>query len=82
MIGLTLTLAGHWRLSSEGRGPAWHHHLGRPLGAALAMVPACLLLARVHVLIAVLGGAITYFLALGALGGLRRSDLRTILCRS
>jgi O-antigen/teichoic acid export membrane protein len=79
LVALGLLVAGYRRLASEGRRPAWHHHLGRPLLAALAMVPVCLLLVRVHVLVAVAGGALTYGAALTALGGLRRSDFRTIL---
>ena len=45
------------------------------------MVPACLILLRWHVLAAILGGAATYALALGALGGLRIADLRIVLGR-
>ena len=45
------------------------------------MVPVCLGLVRVHVALAIVGGALTYFAALGLLGGLRRADLRTILGR-
>jgi O-antigen/teichoic acid export membrane protein len=82
LIGLALVAAGHQRLRCEGRQPAWHHHLARPLAASLAMVPVCLVLEREHVLLAVAGGALTYVGALAALGGLRRQDIRTILGRA
>jgi O-antigen/teichoic acid export membrane protein len=81
LIGLVLVAAGHWRLAREGRQPAWHHHLARPLAASSVMVPACLAFQGRHVLLAVVVGAAVYFLALAALGGLRRDDLRTILGR-
>ena len=81
LIGLALVVAGYALLARIGRQPAWHHHLARPLGASLAMVPVCLLLERWHVLSAVLGGALTYVIALTALGGLRRADLRALLSR-
>lgn len=81
VIGLSLVVAGYGLLARVGRQPAWHHHLARPLGASLAMVPACLVLVRWHVLAAVAGGALTYLVALFALGGLRRDDLRAILGR-
>ena len=80
-IGLALLVAGHRQLARSGRQPAWHHHLARPLIASLAMVPACLLLARVHVLLAIAGGALTYGLTLFALGGLRFAEVRATLCR-
>lgn len=79
LVALGLLGAGYYRLACEGRQPSWHHHLGRPLLAALAMVPVCLALKPVHVLAAVGGGALTYLAALTALGGLRASDFRTIL---
>lgn len=82
LIGLMLAVAGHWRLSREGRQPAWHHHLGQPILASLAMVPVCLALKEVHVLLAIMAGGMTYFAALALLGGLRIDDLRTILGRS
>jgi hypothetical protein len=81
LIGSSLVLAGYLLLAREGRQPAWHHHLARPLGASLAMIPACLLLERWHVLAAVAGGAATYLATLSALGGLRREDLRAVLSR-
>ena len=64
---------------AKGRQPAWHHHLGRPLVAALAMIPACLLLLPIHLLAAILGGALTYAAVLVAVGGLRCDDLRALL---
>ena len=45
LLGLGLVLAGYGCLAREGRQPAWHHHLARPLAASLAMVPVCLALA-------------------------------------
>ena len=82
LIGLGLLAAGHRCLALEDRQPAWHHHLARPLGASLVMAPVCLILARWHVLAAVAGGAITYALALSALGGLRRDDLHALARRA
>ena len=79
LIALVLLLAGHWRLMQEGREPAWHHHLARPLAASLAMIPVCLALRPVHVLVAVLGGAIAYLVALVVLGGVKTEDLTIIL---
>ena len=57
LVGLGLVLAGYGCLAREGRQPAWHHHLARPVLASLAMVPVCLALKKNHVLLAVLGGA-------------------------
>ncbi len=73
IVGLMLVLAGFHSLAREGRQPAWHHHLGRPLIASLAMAPVCLFLVRWHVVPAVLGGALTYLLVLLATGGLDRT---------
>lgn len=72
LVAAGLLLAGWWRLAAEGRQPAWHHHLGRPLLASLAMVPVCLVLAPVHLLAAIAAGAGTYVAALAVLGGLPR----------
>jgi len=74
-MGLALVFAGYRSLAREGRQPAWHHHLARPLAASLAMVPVCLILLRWHVLLAVLGGAVAYVVALLAMGGLHRTRL-------
>lgn len=74
LVGLALVLTGYGCLAREGRQPAWHHHLARPLAASLVMVPVCLALQRYHVLLAVVGGAVTYvamWLALGGLGHTR-----------
>lgn len=79
IVALALITAGYACLAREGRQPAWHHHLARPILASAAMAPACLYLSRWHVLAAVFGGAATYLLALAALGGLRRRDLLAIL---
>ena len=56
LIALGLVVAGYGCLAREGRQPAWHHHLGRPLAASLVMVPVCLLLVQWHVLAASSGG--------------------------
>jgi O-antigen/teichoic acid export membrane protein len=82
LIALGLVLAGYGCLASEGRQPAWHHHLARPLAASLVMVPACLVLEHCHVLAAVAGGAVTYVVTLTALGGLHPGQIRAILCRN
>jgi hypothetical protein len=79
LVAFGLLVAGYRRLAGEGRQPGWHHHLGRPLLAAAAMVPVCWLLEPIHVLVAVLGGAVAYLAALAALGGLNRRDFRMIL---
>ena len=81
-IALSLVVAGYGCLAREGRQPAWHHHLFRPMAASLVMVPACLVLLRWHVLAAVVGGAVAYVIALAALGGLKRSDLAVLLSRT
>ena len=81
LTGLILVVAGYAQLAWEGRNPAWHHHVLRPLLAALAMVPICLALVDVHLGLAVLGGAATYFVVLFLLGGLRREDLAVMLRR-
>ena len=81
-IALSLVVAGYGCLAREHRQPAWHHHLSRPLAASVVMVPVCLILLRWHVLAAVIGGATSYLIALGALGGLRRSDLAIMLSRN
>jgi hypothetical protein len=62
----------------RGEAAGLHHHLAHPLPASVAMVPVCLVLRARHVLIAVAGRRLTYLLALAALGGLRREDLRSI----
>ncbi len=82
LIGFSLAFAGHRLVARTGREPVWHHHLGRPLAASIAMVPVCLMLRQVHVLLAIGGGALTYFAALSILGGLRKKDLRTLLNRN
>jgi O-antigen/teichoic acid export membrane protein len=82
VIGLSLVAAGYLLLRREGRQPAWHHHLARPLASALVMAPVCLVLERWHVLLAVAGGGVTYLVALTALGGLGADDLRAIFART
>ncbi|WP_076350450.1 oligosaccharide flippase family protein [Paludisphaera borealis] len=75
LMGLALVLTGYRSLVREGRQPIWHHHLGRPLAASLAMVPVCLVLQRWHVLLAVSGGALAYAVALLAMGGFHPARL-------
>ena len=78
VVALILVVAGYACLAREGRQPAWHHHLLRPLLASVAMVPVCLYLLPIHLLAAIFGGAMTYVVALTAIGGLNRDDLRAI----
>jgi O-antigen/teichoic acid export membrane protein len=75
LVGLGLVLTGYSCLAREGRQPAWHHHLARPVLASLVMIPACLVLKHYHVLLAVAGGAVTYAASWVALGGLRHTQL-------
>jgi O-antigen/teichoic acid export membrane protein len=82
LIALGLVLAGYGCLAREGRQPAWHHHLGRPLLASMAMVPVCFILVHWHVLAAVAGGALAYAVALALLGGFRQPGIQLILARS
>jgi O-antigen/teichoic acid export membrane protein len=74
LAGLGLVAAGYGCLAREGRQPAWHHHLARPALASIVMVPVCLILKEHHVLLAVIGGALTYIAVWLALGGLRHSQ--------
>ena len=71
VIGAGVAAAGYVFLSREGRAPAVHHHLGRPLLACLVMAPVALLAARTHALAAVVAGALAYAGTLYALGGFR-----------
>jgi O-antigen/teichoic acid export membrane protein len=75
LVGLALVLAGYGCLAREGRQPAWHHHLGRPILASLAMIPVCLALKHHHVLLAVVGGAGTYVAVWTLLRGLSHTQL-------
>lgn len=74
-MALILVVAGYRLLAAEGCAPAWHHHLGKPLLACLAMIPVCLAVdhflgsIRSHALIAVAVGGFAYFAALAAIGG-------------
>ncbi|MGO9923171.1 MAG: oligosaccharide flippase family protein [Isosphaeraceae bacterium] len=82
LVGLGLVVAGYGCLAREGRQPAWHHHLARPLAASLAMVPVCLYLKNhhYHVVLAVVAGALAYIVTWLALGGLGHTRLwRTAL---
>lgn len=78
-VALVLVIAGYCCLARESRQPAWHHHLLKPLLASLVMIPVCRLLLPFHLLAAVGGGALAYGLALAAIGGLKRADIRAIL---
>ncbi len=87
LVGFALVLAGYGCLAREGRQPAWHHHLARPIVASLAMAPVCLALKSYHVVLAVGGGGITYVAVWLAIGGLRHTRfwgraLRTSACSS
>jgi O-antigen/teichoic acid export membrane protein len=82
LIALVLTVAGYACLAREGRSPAWHHHLSKPLAASAMMVAVCLALKDVHVLLAVGGGALAYAASLAALGGLRKEDVAAVLGRT
>jgi O-antigen/teichoic acid export membrane protein len=82
LVAGLLGVAGYACLAREGRQPAWHHHLGRPLLASLVMVVVCLALAPVHVLLAVACGGLAYVAALAALGGLKRADVAAVLGRA
>ena len=75
VLGLGLVLAGYACLAREGRQPAWHHHLARPLIASLGMIPVCLILVHWHVLLAVFGGALVYGLILLGMGGFHRTRI-------
>ncbi len=78
IIGLGLVIAGYVCLARLGRHPSWHHHLGKPLLASMAMIPVCLALRNQMVAIPILCGALTYLFALSLLGGLRLDDLRLL----
>ncbi|HEY2156379.1 MAG TPA: oligosaccharide flippase family protein, partial [Isosphaeraceae bacterium] len=82
LIAALLCIAGYACLAREGRQPAWHHHLARPLAASAVMVAVCLALKDVHVLLAVACGAVAYLASLAALGGLKRSDIAAVLGRA
>src|SRR5262249_41114009 len=75
LVGLALVLTGYGCLVREGRQPAWHHHLARPVIASAFMVPVCLVFQRYHVLLAVGLGAVTYIAVWLALGGLGHTRL-------
>jgi O-antigen/teichoic acid export membrane protein len=78
VTGLALACAGYLTLARHGRNPAWHHQVGRPLLASLAMIPVVGLIGRDHVLIAIAAGGLTYLAVLVAIGGLKRDDLRLL----
>jgi O-antigen/teichoic acid export membrane protein len=81
VIAALLCVAGYFCLAREGRQPAWHHHLARPLLASAVMVAVCLALKDVHVMLAVGCGAVAYLASLAALGGMRRTEIAAILGR-
>ncbi len=81
LVSALLAGLGYARLSYEGRQPAWHHQLGKPLLAVAALIPVSLFLAQWHVGLGVLGGAIAYLATLVATGGLKASDLRMLMQR-
>ena len=70
-LGLVLVAAGYSCLAREGRAPAVHHHIAKPLLASLAMVPFCLWLKDVNVPAAVAIGAVIYTAVLAMVGGFR-----------
>jgi O-antigen/teichoic acid export membrane protein len=70
LVGLGLVVAGYSCLWQAGCQPPVHHHLVRPLIASAVMVPVCLVALRLHVVVAVLAGAVTYLIALKMIGGL------------
>ena len=70
-IGVALVIAGHYGLKQGNCEPSVGRHLLKPAVAALVMAPVTLLAARVHVLVAVGAGGLTYLIALGLMGGLR-----------
>ncbi|QEH37288.1 Polysaccharide biosynthesis protein [Aquisphaera giovannonii] len=82
LLGLALVAAGFASLAREGRQPAWHHHLARPVAASLAMIPACLLLRGQHIALAVFGGALAYCAVWILLGGLERMRVWRLAFRS
>ncbi len=81
LTALPLVAGGYVCLARQGRQPAWHHHLARPLAASAVMAAACLALRDVHVLLAILAGAVAYVASLALLGGLRRADVAAVLGR-
>ena len=73
LVGLGLVLAGYGCLAREGGSRPGTITWPGPVIASLAMVPVCLALKHYHVLLAVLGGALTYIAVWLALGGLRHT---------
>ncbi len=71
IVGVVLVVAGYLGMRRGGCQPAASQHLLKPLLASMAMAPATLLGARVHVVVGVAVGAVVYLGALAALGGLR-----------
>jgi O-antigen/teichoic acid export membrane protein len=70
VIGLGLVAAGYSCLWDCRCRPPVHHHVARPAVASVFMIPACLLGLQVHVVVAVLAGALTYLLTMNLIGGL------------
>ena len=78
LTGLALVYAGHRRLAKEGRQPAWHHHLAKPLLASVPMVLICLTLRDGFLPMTIVAGGSAYLITLAALGGLRRADIKIL----
>ncbi len=70
VIGLGLVIAGYCCLALGPCRPSGHHHLARPVVASLVMSLACVLGLRMHVVVAVVAGAICYLLTMKLIGGL------------
>ncbi len=81
IVGFGLVLLGHACLARIGRAPRWGEQLVRPLLACGVMALACRILLQVHVLAAVVGGALVYVLALVAVGGVTLGEVRALLRR-
>ena len=77
VTGLGLVVAGYSCLARGECRPAAHHHLGRPLIASAVMVPVCLLALKVHVVAAVLAGAVAYLIVMALIGGLNFPTMST-----
>lgn len=81
LMAAVLCAAGYACLAREGRQPAWHHHLARPLAASAVMVAVSFVFKDIHVLLAVGCGAVAYVASLAAMGGLRRSEVAAVFGR-
>ena len=70
VIGLGLVIAGYCCLAVGPCRPSAHHHLARPLFASLVMSLICVLGLRIHVVVAVVAGAVSYLITMKLIGGL------------